>query len=799
MNNHLQDEVKPREFENQKVVVNNKSEQSAISQVLRCYQDIGLSQDLDIRKMVITPNGKYLITCSEVAENEKPKVCVWVIEKILERITKPEKPFLEGDLTRDRAYKINNWLLCVDAITTVVKGKKMWIVCAGSINGNIYIWSGDIDEESDDWNLEPRFFNDFSEDQENPRAIYDIKIREFKKNNTYSIFLISNNIDVISKNKTGDNFVKELQLSVTYSNVNEPRINFNKDFVRKFKPSQDEWILAFDLFINDDKKLLITGSNDNTIYKWDLEKGERLEPEIGTHEDGITCIKIFDNGNKLASGCLDNIIKVWDLKKNQFLFELSGPTKEIVSIDIQKNNEFLIAASKDNSIKIWDLDNQIMIRDIHVNEEQKYSSGLDFLRQILLSPNDQHIFAIKKNRILILRNYGRLWHFCEQLKYMENTHPKLYEQIYAENLKQIAEKEMENEESLEEMYKEIKKRLISNSDRYNPWKLGALFIPSFVKFEDDDDAQKQYIESVRTNYENYWFSANKMFHNPPQLSWGFKLFLTTNIDEEIENAKFIEITNFISKEDEHLPYIILKNRIQSQIRFLMVLDNVPTTFIPLLKAVILDVEDDRGDKDKLIFTDFKLSKENFLKILTNPSKSLDKDKPYTDARSRFFYSYCIFKLDERYSTEKLAEIFIRKKALEFTDSLNPLESNKAEPEDINLFEAYRNNFHSPITPKIHIQIGKGIRPKIGRITDNYLAGIVALDFVFTIISVLILYKDVFEKAYLTSIIGMILFGLNLFISFLIILAFILIFTKKGKYRTLKRRYRRRGIKIERGE
>ena len=73
MNNHLQDEVKPREFENQKVIVNNKSEQSAISQVLRCYQEIGLSQDLDIRKMVITPNRKYLITCSEVAEYQKPK------------------------------------------------------------------------------------------------------------------------------------------------------------------------------------------------------------------------------------------------------------------------------------------------------------------------------------------------------------------------------------------------------------------------------------------------------------------------------------------------------------------------------------------------------------------------------------------------------------------------------------------------------------------------------------------------------------------------------------------------------
>jgi len=62
MNNHFQNEVKPREFKYQKIIANNKSDKSAISKVLSCYQEIGLSQDLDIRKMVITPNGKYLIT-----------------------------------------------------------------------------------------------------------------------------------------------------------------------------------------------------------------------------------------------------------------------------------------------------------------------------------------------------------------------------------------------------------------------------------------------------------------------------------------------------------------------------------------------------------------------------------------------------------------------------------------------------------------------------------------------------------------------------------------------------------------
>lgn len=802
--------VKSKESNDQILKATNKTKKSAISKVLKCYEKGVLSQDLDIRKINITPNGKYLITCSEVAEKEKPRVCIWSIEKILEGLTDPEKPFIEGELKEENDYKFANWLLCVDAITTEIKGKKIWIVCAGSINGDLYVWCGDIDEKSDEWNLQPLFFKNFSYDKENLRAIFDIKIKEDKQKKRYNIYLASNNLEVISKDKTGDNYIKELCLVVP---LNQPGINFEVEFIRKFEPIQDEWILAFDLFVDDDRKFMITGLNDNTICKWNLETGKKIEPEVGFHEDGITCVKIFDNGNRLASGCLNNIIRIWDLTNNQFLFELTGHTRKIVSIDIQKDNDFLISASKDNSIKIWDLDNQVLIRDINVNENKsvKYSTGLDFLRQIVISPKDQYIFALKKDKILIIRNYGRIWHFYQQLKYIEKHHNPLYRTIYGDNLKQIAENQIENEESLKGIYREIKKRLKDNSGRYDPWKLGPLFIPSFVKFEEDNNTQKMYIESVRTQYKSYWSSTKKMFHRIPELSWDFKLFLTTDIEEEIENANFIEITTIKrdkmkleavsgkkEKLDEALPYIILKDRNQSQIRFLLVLNNIPTTFIPLLKAIILDVEDDRGDKDKLIFTDFKRAKKNFLKILMAPRKSLNIVKPYTDIRNRFYYSFCTFKLDSRYNTDfKLAKIFIRKKVLEFTESLNPLAADKAKDHDLSLFEAFRNNFHSPITPNVHIQIGKGLRSKIAKIMDNYLAGLVMLDFLFTIISILILYKDIFEKGYLLSLSGLILLSLNIIVSCLIIYTFVSILAKKGTQRSRSKVKIRKGIKVER--
>jgi len=749
--------------------------------------------------MVITPNNKYLIACSEVAEKETPEVCVWFVEKLLEELQEPEKPLLKGHLKPEKEYKLSNWLLCVDAITTEIKGNKIWIVCAGSINGDVYLWSGDIDKISEDWNLHPKFFKNLSSEQDHLGAIFDLRIIEDKDKERIVIYLISNHIEIISKEKTGNNFIKELSLSPV---VDKTSIEFQLIESHDFD-TEKQWILSFDLFIDEGRKILITGSNDNRIYKWDLETRKKIEPKLGDHEDGVTCVKIFDDGNRLASGCLNNIIKVWDFTKNE-VFELSGHTKEILSIDIQKDNRYLISASKDNTIKIWDLNDRLPIREIPVSEyEDKDSPGLDFLRQIIICSKDQYIFALKKDKILKIRNYGRIWHFCQQLDYIEDHHEELYMSLYGANLREIAERQWETEESLRPIYTIIKNRLVYNRknkfQQQNLWQLGDLYIPSFIKFEEDHDACRIYIDSVRTNYNSYWFSANKMFDRIPDLEWQFKLFLTTDIEEDIKEAKFIEITKELELEED-LPYIILEDRDQSQIRFLMILENVPTTFIPLLKAVSLDVEDNRGDKDKLIFTDFKRSTKNFVKLLTKPNKSTEKFMFSKEIEGylpdRFYYSSCIFKLDERYNTDfKNAEISIRKKVLEFTESLNPLESNDAKDFDVILFEAFRNHFHSPNTPKTFIQIGKGLGAKIGKIMDTYLARLVMLDFFFTIISIYILYLDILTADDPIIVTDIILFGLVNLVSFLIIFTlFMSIAKRKGSKR---KSYRPKGLKMRR--
>jgi len=463
----------------------NELEDNAITNILSCQLSRDKSQDLDIRKITFDhPDRKYLISCAESGVKEDIRIYLWSLEKILVGFTDPEDIVLKVEERPFKEKKIANWLLSIDAITTEIKGNKKWIVCAGSIHGDIYVWCGDIDKRKNTWILKDHTFQNFKKDMEKEKAVFDIKIRKdvASNNNTLNIYLALNNIYEISQKPLRDNFIRKLQLEFDESGGKLKLSNSESDFEKR-----KEWIFSFDLSVK--KNILITGSKDKEIRMWDLEKG--TSKLIGNHDDAISCVKIFNKGTRVASGCLDNVIKVWDLEgelkdSKKPLRTFTKHKGEIVSLDIQKGDEYLVSASKDNTIKIWDLDNSAMIYDIDVNSAiKKYKNnkktqatdeleihGLDFLRQVLISPKNRFIFVVKKNNIIILRNFGKVWHFIQQLEKIEKT--GLYENIFGENLKQIAENGEENEEILKDIYKEIiKKREPDVSE------LGSLFIPAF--------------------------------------------------------------------------------------------------------------------------------------------------------------------------------------------------------------------------------------------------------------------------------------------------------------------------------
>jgi len=743
--------------------------------------------DLNVRDIVISPDEKYLISCSEMKQEDVPHIMVWRVEKLIEEGKEPEA-ILKIENSKQEVVKGNhffNWILCVDTIIKTINNEKLWFICAGSLNGDLYLWYGKIDKISREWIFENSSFTNisYSNDEGNAEhAIFKIRILEsFDVESDFNLYVILNKTQTIGSEALEKSIIKELSLSVDKIGSNIGIIS------NSIIEHQEGWILAFDIFNNitsqNKERFIVSGSSNGIIKKLNLLDSPRgASIVIGTHEDAVTCLKIYENGLRVASGSADSSIRIWKTSISRDPeYSLVGHHEEIISIDLLKSENLLISGSKDNTIKIWDLNHRLWIRDINTDyliqlymkdDVKENEIGLDFMRDLFVSPDNRYIFATKKNKIVILRNFGRVWHFYEQLKYIKKTDIDLFKKIYGDNLRQICRYVPDKEESLKQIYQIIKKRLIDEKGNFNSRLLASLFIPSFVTFETDFNDQKDYISSVQSKYDEYWFSAKNIFLRKPEIRWSFKLYITTDIESSIEDANFIEITDPLNKNK--IPYIILDDRSQSQIRFLLVLDIVPTTFIPLLKAIIIDVEDDRGDKDNLIFTDFDYAENNFIKRLSDPEHSMEKTIKEPNLPDNFYYSHCIFKLDEGYNTEDFAFISIRKSMLEFSENLNPLESTKNVLEDIEIFESFRNNFQEPLLPKTQIKIGKGVAAAAGKKIDDFLSRLVLLEFIFTILDVLALI--IFPEA-LGTLAGLFIFGTGIFGLLIIIVVFFLMFKK----------------------
>jgi hypothetical protein len=343
-------------------------------------------------------------------------------------------------------------------------------------------------------------------------------------------------------------------------------------------------------------------------------------------------------------------------------------------------------------------------------------------------------------------------HFFNQINYIDKVDTDFYNKIIGENLRLLAlESNKDEYDIMYEIYHLMIRRLGMATGRaesdYVRRLLGTIFIPYFVKFEREEDPlkdggkyrdkiiqenltrrknQKEYLTSVRTRYANYWQSVRDMFLFVPNEDWKFNLYATTDISCDIKEANWVKIVD--PKKNEQIE-LLMKDRHQIAIRFLLVLDNVPTTLIPLIKSINIDVEDCRGDTATLIFSDFAYS-EDFIDRCS--------EKVY---KENIYFSVCIFNLDADYKTEDFATITIRKITSEYEEILNPFQTQKALTRDREIFDSFRDSFLSPHIPPFKIKIGKGFMSTLGKKADDFLSKIVLIGIIFTFTDLLEIIND----------------------------------------------------------
>ncbi|KAJ3185888.1 hypothetical protein HK101_009784 [Irineochytrium annulatum] len=116
------------------------------------------------------------------------------------------------------------------------------------------------------------------------------------------------------------------------------------------------------LKVLDDGPRLASGSLDHTVKIWDCQTGEVLHTLIG-HDDTVTCL--CARGDDIFSGSLDKTIRRWNHVTGELVQTMLCNSGWVKAIDISGN--YLISGGWDETVKVWDPKLGVLLHSFHLN------------------------------------------------------------------------------------------------------------------------------------------------------------------------------------------------------------------------------------------------------------------------------------------------------------------------------------------------------------------------------------------------------------------------------------------------
>ncbi|MBO0792395.1 MAG: NACHT domain-containing protein, partial [Ktedonobacteraceae bacterium] len=137
---------------------------------------------------------------------------------------------------------------------------------------------------------------------------------------------------------------------------------------------------VWSLSISQDERLLVSGSDDQTVRVWDLASGACLRT-ITTHSNRVRATALNHHNTLLASGSDDQTIHIWDLASGACLHTLTGHSGRVRALAFNPDDTLLASGSTDNTICLWDMRLQRCLHTLlgHTNN----------LRTLAFSPDGQ--------------------------------------------------------------------------------------------------------------------------------------------------------------------------------------------------------------------------------------------------------------------------------------------------------------------------------------------------------------------------------------------------------------------------
>ncbi|MEN8446260.1 MAG: WD40 repeat domain-containing protein, partial [Cyanobacteria bacterium J06555_13] len=90
----------------------------------------------------------------------------------------------------------------------------------------------------------------------------------------------------------------------------------------------------------------------NTIKIWRVRDGKLIRTLTG-HQNGVTGLAFFPEGDVLVSGSADEMLKVWDFHTGELLNTLQGHRQAVEGISLSADGRLLISNGDNLEVQLW--------------------------------------------------------------------------------------------------------------------------------------------------------------------------------------------------------------------------------------------------------------------------------------------------------------------------------------------------------------------------------------------------------------------------------------------------------------
>lgn len=141
------------------------------------------------------------------------------------------------------------------------------------------------------------------------------------------------------------------RLAVAMPGLNEEDIK-SSHFKQVFSLGHND--LVTDFVLNENCKLALTSSIDQTIRLWEIDTGKCLQVMEG-HEASILCIAWCPDGDHAISCSGDQTIRFWNVKTGECLQVMEGHSRNIYTLDCSPDGVHAVSGSSDETLRLWNV------------------------------------------------------------------------------------------------------------------------------------------------------------------------------------------------------------------------------------------------------------------------------------------------------------------------------------------------------------------------------------------------------------------------------------------------------------